>query len=75
MPEIRRKVIGETTITTESVTKEFKSKNITRQIIERRTVKAIELDCGHKINCATFTKVPTKNTRCYDCEFNLTNKE
>jgi hypothetical protein len=66
--EIRRQVVGESTITTEDIKKEFVSKNVTRQIIERKTVKAIELDCGHKISCANFNKVPTKNTRCCECE-------
>ena len=66
--EIRRKVIGETTIVTERVCKEFKSKNVTRQVVEKRTVKAIVLDCGHKISFSHFNKVPTKNTRCYECE-------
>ena len=50
------------------IKKEFKSKNITRQIIERRTILAIKLDCGHKISVKSFNVVPTKNTRCYECE-------
>ena len=68
MSEVRQNIIGTEDITKERILKEFKSKNVTRQIIEKRTVKAIKLECGHKISFSNFAKVPTKNTRCYECE-------
>jgi len=66
--EIRRKVVGLGEIKTETIRKEKKTRNTVTQTIIRKTVKAIVLDCGHKIEVTRFNKVPTSNTRCYECE-------
>lgn len=65
---IRRNVVGFDVITTETIKKERKTKNIIIQTIVRTTSKAIKLDCGHLISVTRFNKVPTKNTRCTQCE-------
>ena len=65
---VRRKVVGSCTVVKEVVKKRFESKNILREIVERKTFGAIELDCGHKILASDFNKVPTNNTMCYECE-------
>lgn len=67
MPEIRRKVIGEGELVTERIKKEFVSKNVTRQIIERTVRKAAKLECGHLID-ARQGYLPTSNARCHECE-------
>lgn len=66
--EVRRKVIGEGEITIERVKKEVKTKNTIKQTISREVTRAIKLDCGHLIAVTLFNKVPTNNTRCYECE-------
>ena len=70
MTEIRRKVAGDCEIVREFITKTKQTKNVLTEKITRVTVQAIILDCGHKIEKGIFTKVPTNNTRCYECERN-----
>ena len=64
---VRRRVVGLTVVIEEYVKKERKTKNILTQTIVRKTLKAIELDCGHKIPFKNFHKIPTNNTNCYEC--------
>lgn len=64
---MRRKVVGESEIVTERIKKEIRTKNTLKQTIERVTVKAIKLECGHLIAVTSFNKAPTSNTFCYEC--------
>lgn len=70
--EVRRNVVGECEIVTETVKKCRSTKNVKTETVIRRTEKAVLLGCGHKIPYSSFQKVPTKNTRCYDCQRELT---
>lgn len=65
--EIRRKVVGECELVTERIKKEFKTSNVTRQIIERVARKAVKLECGHVISSGQGY-LPKSNARCYECE-------
>lgn len=62
------KIIGKKTIVTEKVKKESKTKNTLTQLIVRKSVEAIVLECGHSIPVTEFNKVPTKNTYCKICK-------
>ncbi len=68
MDEIRRKVVGFSEIITDEIKKERRTRNVLTQTIIRKTVGAIVLDCGHKVEVTKYTKVPSNNTRCYECE-------
>ena len=68
MSDIRRNIVGESEIISEWVKKEIRTKNTLTQTIIRKTVKAIVLECGHKIVVTNFNKVPIKNTNCYECD-------
>lgn len=68
MSEVRRKVTGETWITVDTQVKCTTTKNTVKSVIHRTSTRAIVLDCGHAIEVTRFNKVPTNNTRCYDCE-------
>ncbi len=68
MELFRSKVVGTEDVVEEKIKKERATKNTLTQIIERRTVANIVLDCGHKIPVTHFNKVPSSNTHCIECE-------
>jgi hypothetical protein len=66
----RRKVVGETEIITDRVTRKKEYKYVTNQKIERRIQKAYILECEHKVD---KHKEGTKSCYCYDC-YNLSDE-
>lgn len=64
---MRRKVVGESEIVTERIKKEIRTKNTLKQTIEKVTVKAIKLECGHLVAVTRYKKVPKNNTTCWRC--------
>ena len=66
--EARRRIVGAEWLDSDHIKKERRTTNKVTQTIVRTSVKHIVLECGHKIPCTGFTKIPTHNTYCYDCE-------
>jgi hypothetical protein len=73
--EARRKIVGETLIVTERIKKSRQTRNVLTETVIRESVKALVLECEHKIPVTKFNKVPTNNTRCYECEMVKENNE
>lgn len=66
--EARRKIVGETWVEVDKVVKTTTTKNTEKLVIHRSRTRAILLDCGHAIEVTRFTKVPTSNTVCHECD-------
>jgi hypothetical protein len=66
--EVRRKVIGETWIETDTIVKQRSTKNTENLTIQRYRVRAILLECGHSRPVTAFVgKVPSRSTSCTEC--------
>jgi hypothetical protein len=66
--EVRRKIVGETWIETDTVAKQRATKNTETLTIKRHRVRAIVLECGHSRPVTAFIgKVPSGSTACTEC--------
>ena len=66
---VRKKIVGETTIVLEKVISERHTKNLKVEKIEKRTERALKLECGHVVSCLDYpNKVPKTSTDCVECE-------
>jgi len=62
------KIIGIKDVVTETIKKEFATKNTKREIIERETRSHLELECGHLVDIASHQgKIPTNRIDCRQC--------
>ena len=64
--DFRRKVVSEGEIIKEKIRKTYLSKNVYTEIIERKTYKALILECGHYIKLSDLN-IRLKTTKCHDC--------
>ncbi len=62
------KIIGEVWVTEERIKKQRSSKNVIVETVIRTTTRNIDLECGHRIKCTEFNKVPSNQTKCLECE-------
>ena len=66
--EVRCNVVGDGEVVLERIKEVYDYKRVSRQTLDRVIIKTIKLSCGHEIDTRFFKKIPTKNTRCYECE-------
>jgi len=62
----RKRICGEKEVVTEKVLRTFKTKNITREKIERRTAKCFVLECGHCVEVSGSQK-NCRTAFCSEC--------
>lgn len=62
-----RKIIGEIWVVSERIKKETKTKNTVTQTVIRKTVRHIDLDCGHSLPATEFNKTPKNKAKCFQC--------
>jgi len=65
--ELKRNIVGDTEIITETIIKSYETKNVWSQTTQKKVVKAILLTCGHKIPKTKYNATPNEYTECHEC--------